>query len=252
MDSKAKKIKKKKSSITNKLLISTFLFTVVPLIITGLLIIFAYQSLVENLLAEKGVEIGGEVLGNLFEALNNAKTQAFLTIFIAIILTLFGNILMSRNITRPLGDLVRGVEEVARGNLSFKIKAWSDDELGELSRQFNRMTEQLREAKTALEGTKEILEKKVEERTGELRKLTKNLEEAKAILEIRVQARTQELEGLTENLEAQIKQRTRELREKIEEMEKFQKFAVGRETKMVELKERIKKLERDLGKEKEV
>jgi PAS domain S-box-containing protein len=48
-----------------------------------------------------------------------------------------------------------------------------------------------------------------------------------------------------ESLEEQVKERTKELREKIGELEKFQKIAVGRELKMVELKEEIKKIKED-------
>ena len=48
-----------------------------------------------------------------------------------------------------------------------------------------------------------------------------------------------------ESLEEQVKERTKELREKIWELEKFQKIAVGRELKMVELKEEIKKIKED-------
>ncbi len=43
-------------------------------------------------------------------------------------------------------------------------------------------------------------------------------------------------------LEERVKKRTEELQQKVEELEKFQKLAVGREIKMIELKEEIKKL----------
>lgn len=69
-------------------------------------------------------------------------------------------------------------------------------------------------------------------------------EEAKNILEVKVKARTKELEDLAANLEEQIKERTKELQAKMEELEKFNRLAVGREIKMMELKEEIKKLER--------
>ncbi len=43
-----------------------------------------------------------------------------------------------------------------------------------------------------------------------------------------------------------IKKSERQLQEKIEELEKFNKFAVGRELKMTELKEEIKRLKKEL------
>ena len=58
----------------------------------------------------------------------------------------------------------------------------------------------------------------------EIRKLINQLKEAKL------------------GLEEQIKDRTKELQEKVEELEKFNKLAVGRELKMIELKKEIDKL----------
>lgn len=60
-----------------------------------------------------------------------------------------------------------------------------------------------------------------------------------------------QIKGLLDNLgraksemEEKVKERTRELNEKVEELEKFQKLAVGRELKMIELKEEINKLKK--------
>jgi len=51
-----------------------------------------------------------------------------------------------------------------------------------------------------------------------------------------------------EKLKKEIEEKTKELQKKIEELEKFQKIAVGRELKMIELKEEIKKLKEELEK----
>ena len=237
-----------KKSIVTKMLSSTLFYTVIPLLISGVLIIYTYQSLIVELLTRKGLELGEEIIKSLSLALQEAKIQAFLTLFIVIVLTLFGNILVSRNLIRPLKKLLKGTKEIARGNLDFKIEIESQDELGDLSIQFNKMTQQLKEIKASLEKSKTELGVKVKERTKELEKTTEALEESKTVLAIKVKARTQELENLTKNLEEQVKERTGELQEKVKELEKFQKFAVGREMKMVELKEEMKKLKKELEK----
>jgi len=82
----------------------------------------------------------------------------------------------------------------------------------------------------------------------EVKKKTEELEEAKTVLEIKVRARTKELKELAEGLEEEVKRRTKELQEKVAELERFQKLAVGRELKMVKLKEEIKRLKEELEK----
>ncbi len=84
----------------------------------------------------------------------------------------------------------------------------------------------------------------------ELERTSEALEEQKATLEIKVRARTEELEGLSENLKDKVRERTQELEErkkeleaKMEELEKFNRLAMGREMKMIELKKRVKELE---------
>ncbi len=57
-----------------------------------------------------------------------------------------------------------------------------------------------------------------------------------------------ELEDYSQNLEAKVAARTKELDLKNQDLEKFNKMAVGRELKMIELKQKIKELEEKNGK----
>jgi len=76
------------------------------------------------------------------------------------------------------------------------------------------------------------------------------IETTKAALELKVAERTKELKELTDSLDSQVKEKTKNLEEKIEELERFNKLVVGRELKMVELKQEIEKLKSELGKTK--
>lgn len=66
-----------------------------------------------------------------------------------------------RQIMRPVDDLIGAAREVARGKFGQAIAVRSNDEIGELAREFNLMSDQLRESY-------ETLEQRVVERTREL------------------------------------------------------------------------------------
>ncbi|MBI4950311.1 MAG: HAMP domain-containing protein [Deltaproteobacteria bacterium] len=58
---------------------------------------------------------------------------------------------IAREITVPIQELAEGTHAVASGNLDFRIKTDSKDEIGLLVNSFNRMTEDLKAGKTKLE-----------------------------------------------------------------------------------------------------
>jgi len=82
----------------------------------------------------------------------------------------------------------------------------------------------------------------------ELIKAKEETEEVKEALEIRVRARTRQLEELAASFEEEAKEKTKELLEKIDELERINKLMIGRELKMIELKEEIARLKSELEK----
>src|SRR3989454_157415 len=58
---------------------------------------------------------------------------------------------LARGITGPIEQLAEGTREVAAGNLSYKVQARGDDEIGALVESFNRMTDDLLQSKHRLE-----------------------------------------------------------------------------------------------------
>lgn len=130
---------------------------------------------------------------------------------------------LTRMIVRPIEKVHRAALELAQGRLDWRVEVSSQDEIQDLAEGFNQMAEKLKKA-------------------------IADLEEEKATLAVRVEARTKELKELAESLEEKVKERTRKLNEKLEELERFHRLAVGRELKMIELKEEIKKLKENSGK----
>ena len=64
-----------------------------------------------------------------------------------IIMGAVGAILLARRITRPVKKLAEGTVNIARGDFSHKIEIDSQDEIGNLAKNFNQMIQQLKLAK---------------------------------------------------------------------------------------------------------
>lgn len=70
---------------------------------------------------------------------------------------------------KPVQELIVGTQRVAGGELDSKIEISSGDEIGELAFSFNRMTEELEQARDQLKDWARTLESRVEEKTAELK-----------------------------------------------------------------------------------
>ncbi len=69
---------------------------------------------------------------------------------------------------RPVKELIDGTHRVADGDLEYRLPVRSDDELGDLSRSFNRMT-------TEVAGVQAKIEEQVRRKTAELERVHKTL-----------------------------------------------------------------------------
>jgi len=70
----------------------------------------------------------------------------------------------------PVKKVIVGTKEISSGNLDYKIKINTQDEIGGLAKSFNRMTEDLTEAKKEITEWSNELEQRVEQKTKELKK----------------------------------------------------------------------------------
>ncbi len=94
------------------------------------------------------------------------KQKIFEYIYLILILNFVGLVtsffiirfLVQKGILKDLDNLVRGSNEVAKGNLDYTLDIRSDDEIGEVSKVFNDMTLKLKTHMVTLE--KEITERK--------------------------------------------------------------------------------------------
>jgi PAS domain S-box-containing protein len=75
---------------------------------------------------------------------SDATAAIITTLFLAVLFSILTMIQFTRRIIKPAENLTQTVHQIGRGRLDLKIDVQSRDEIGELSREFNKMTERLR------------------------------------------------------------------------------------------------------------
>jgi signal transduction histidine kinase len=78
------------------------------------------------------------------EISEHASTVVYITAVVSVLLSIGAAIQLTRSVVRPAEKLTQTVRRIAQGQLNQKIDITTDDEIGELSREFNKMTERLR------------------------------------------------------------------------------------------------------------
>ncbi|MBI4596137.1 MAG: HAMP domain-containing protein [Candidatus Tectomicrobia bacterium] len=112
---------------------------------------------------------------------------------------LINSLMIKRRILNSIVKLQAGSAVIGSGNLDFTLEEKKNDEIGDLSHAFNRMTASLKQ----VTASKADLEKEISERKHaeeELRQRTLELQHLTEALEQRVRERTEELEKANEAL----------------------------------------------------
>ena len=79
------------------------------------------------------------------EAVNSLKKRLILMMSLLLLITVILLNRVTAFMMKPLEHLYNGVSRVAKGDLSFRIKIRSKDEIGDLAKAFNKMTDDLNE-----------------------------------------------------------------------------------------------------------
>jgi signal transduction histidine kinase len=123
----------------------------------------AVPTLGSLVFVERPVE---EVYGPLYASL--IRTSGLL--LVGLCMSLVAALFVARRVVRPLETLRDGVECIGSGDMNLRLELKTGDEIEVLAEEFNKMTENLREAYSGLE-------KKVEQRTHELALANERLKE---------------------------------------------------------------------------
>ena len=88
-----------------------------------------------------------EVLRPVYQALRTTGVLVAAGLLFALLISWF----LARRLSRPILQVRKGAETIARGDLSARIQVRTDDEVEALANEFNRMAEQLQDYTTGLE-----------------------------------------------------------------------------------------------------
>jgi putative nucleotidyltransferase with HDIG domain len=166
------------------------------------------------------VAAGDRLLGNLFlgftfnDLIAEANRDKGLVTTVCLLIVFAGGLavlLFAGLITRPLVQVTRTAEKIAKGDLSQRAKVFSRDEVGVLARTFNAMVDELEKSYRQMADLNRSLENTVRNHTQELeregaerRRVEQELRLAKNELEHRVDKRTEELSKVNEELHGRV------------------------------------------------
>ena len=140
---------------------------------------------------------------------------------VAMVLGIAAAVYLANLYIRPVVLLTTAAQQVSQGNFDgLSVRVRSHDELEELSRSFEVMTNKLRVSRDEIERQNRLLEFRVQERTRQLMETIWELEEIRSNLEQLVQDRTRgleqsraELAAAAVTLEDKVQAKTQELTE---------------------------------------
>lgn len=138
----------------------------------------------------------------IYSSIISSYKTTFLTALFFIALIGYILLLSVNKLLNPISDLLKASEEIASGHYDYKLNTVGNDELSELSKSFNHMSEKLnKNFKEIMDITDELYlaNDKLNRKEKELIDLNSNLEDL-------VQRRTLELQDINSELEQSIEQ----------------------------------------------
>lgn len=120
-------------------------------------------------------EKAGKAKQALSDLLAQSRRIAILSSLAAAMFCVISGLLLLRGFRKPIDALMKGTDEIASGNLEYRIVLKTRDEFAYLASHFNQMAQELEVQQNKLREGRAVLEKRVAERTFELHRLNEEL-----------------------------------------------------------------------------
>jgi len=108
-----------------------------------------------------------------FEPVTELREFFFILVIAVIVLAILVAFIVAKSISEPIQILQKGTAEIGRGNLDHKVGTDAKDEIGQLGRAFDQMTEKLKD----ITASRDVLDREVNEREKVEKELQKSMRE---------------------------------------------------------------------------
>ncbi|MGZ8160906.1 MAG: ATP-binding protein [Methylobacter sp.] len=133
-----------------------------------------FQPLIDAAISAER-EKAGKARQELEDLLVQSRWIAILASLTAALFCLTSGLLLLRGFRKPIDALMKGTDEIASGNLDYRIALKTPDEFAYLASHFNQMAQELELQQNKLREGRAVLERRVAERTFELHRLNDEL-----------------------------------------------------------------------------
>jgi signal transduction histidine kinase len=133
-----------------------------------------FQPVIDAAIAGEGMNVT-KAKSELGTLLHQTKWFAIVATVIAALFSLVASLFLFNGIKKPIESLMRGTNEIASGNLNYRIDLDTHDEFGYLAGHFNNMANNLDIQQDKLRQSQSELEFRVAKRTFELLELNQDL-----------------------------------------------------------------------------
>jgi len=112
------------------------------------------------------VTVGGELLGtlyleakveNVYDQMDEINSILAGGTALSLLITAILGILVAQTISKPISDMRKHAQAMAKGNFSRKVRVYGDDEIGQLAKAFNHLTNRLQESQQSTESERRKL-----------------------------------------------------------------------------------------------